>query len=237
MTPRPITRNITEADKIRVIDKSSTTEIVPLPVQPLVSPDEAAKAWRLFLDLKSKLLDKDDYQRIGDTKFIRKSGFRKLSVVFNLSDEIIAQEKTVCEDETFYWRIVTKVTAPNGRTSVGVGICDSKERNFAHIEHDVYSTAHTRAKNRAISDMVAGGVVSAEEMSSPPQQKTKKTQKVRAQEHNALAKVKLKKGQTWDKIFEEFAGDIQTRQEQLGELWTFESAAIVVAREKGLVKK
>lgn len=236
-TTKPITRSITEADKIRVIDKSSTTEIVPLPVRPLVSPEQAAQAWKIFLDLKKKLLDKDDYQRIGDSKFIRKSGFRKLSVVFNLSDEIIEQEKTVRKDDSFYWRIVTKVTAPNRRTSVGVGICDSKERNFAHVEHDVYSTAHTRAKNRAISDMVAGGVVSAEEMSSTPQEKTKKTQKVRAQEKNALAKVKLKKGQTWDKIFAEFADEIQTRQEQLGELWTFESAAIVVAREKGLVKK
>ena len=239
MTTRPknIRRDITEADKIRVIDKSSTTEIVSLPVRPLVSADEAAKAWQDFKRLKQKLLDKDDYQRIGDSKFIRKSGFRKLSVVFNLSDKIIEQEKTVREDDPFYWRIVTMVTAPNGRTSVGVGICDSNERSFAHIEHDVYSTAHTRAKNRATSDMVAGGVVSAEEMSNIPQKKTPKTQPVRAQEKNALAKVKLKKGQTWDKIFEQFAGEIQTRQQELGELWTFESAAIVVAREKGLVKK
>ena len=228
-TTRPIRRDITEADKVRV-----SAEIVTLPVQPLVSPDEAAKAWKLFLDLKSKLLDKEDYQRIGDKKFIRKSGFRKLSVVFNLSDRIIEQEKTVREDDSFYWRIVTMVTAPNGRTSVGVGICDSKERNFAHIEHDVYSTAHTRAKNRATSDMVAGGVVSAEEMSNTTEEK--KTRKPRAQK-NELSKVKLKKGQTWNKIFEEFAGEIQTRQEQLGELWSFESAAVVVAREKGLVKK
>ena len=214
-----------------------TTEMVPLPVRPLVSPEEAAQAWRAFKQLKQKLLDDSDYQRIGENKFIRKSGFRKLSVVFNLSDEIVEQEKTTREDDSFYWRIVTKVTAPNGRTSVGVGICDSKERNFAHVEHDVYSTAHTRAKNRATSDMVAGGVVSAEEMSNTPQEKTPRAQKPRAQEKNALAKVKLKKGQTWDKIFAEFAEEIQTRQEQLGELWTFESAAIVIAREKGLVKK
>ena len=74
-------------------------------------------------------------------------------------------------------------------------------------------------------------------MSNIPQEKKPKVQKPRAQEKNALAKVKLKKGQTWDKIFAEFSEEIQTRQEQLGELWTFESAAIVVAREKGFVKK
>ena len=61
---------------------------------------------------------------------------------------------------------MAEVRAPNGRINTGVGICDSKERNFAHLEHDVYATAHTRAKSRAISDMVAGGVVSAEEMES-----------------------------------------------------------------------
>lgn len=219
-------------------DKVPITEIVPLPVRPLVSPEEAAKAWRAFKELKQKLLDKDDYQRIGDKKFIRKSGFRKLSVVFNLSDEIVEQEKTVREDDSFYWRIVTMVTAPNGRTSTGVGICDSKERNFAHIEHDVYSTAHTRAKNRATSDMVAGGVVSAEEMSNaPPEKPKKKAQTSTPAGKKALAEVILKKGQTWNKIFKKFGPEIQARQEQLGDLWTFESAAVVFAREKGFVQE
>lgn len=241
MTTRSnIRRDITEEDKVRVIDKSSTTEIVPLPVRPLVSPEQAEQDWNLFLNIKKRLLDVDDYQRIGDTKFIRKSGFRKLSVVFNLSDQIVEQEKTVREDESFYWRVVTRVTAPNGRTSVGVGICDSKERNFAHIEHDVYSTAHTRSKNRATSDMVAGGVVSAEEMSNAPPERPKTKKKAQTSiptGKKALAEVILKKGQTWDKIFAEFAEEIQERQEQLGELWSFESAAVVFAREKGLVKK
>ena len=245
MTTRSnIRRDITEAGKVRVIDKSSTTEIVPLPVRPLVSPEQAEQDWNLFLNIKKRLLDVDDYQRIGDTKFIRKSGFRKLSVVFNLSDQIVEQEKTVREDESFYWRVVTRVTAPNGRTSVGVGICDSKERNFAHLEHDVYSTAHTRSKNRATSDMVAGGVVSAEEMSNtapPRMQKTKTTKKSKmidiAAGKKALTEVELKKSWTWDKVFKTYYSEIQERQEQLGELWGFESAAVVFAREKGLVKK
>jgi len=221
-------------------DEIVTTEIVTLPVRPLVSPEEAAEAWRAFKQLKQKLLDDSDYQRIGENKFIRKSGFRKLSVVFNLSDEIVEQEKTTREDDSFYWRVVSKVTAPNGRTSIGVGICDSKERNFAHVEHDVYSTAHTRAKNRATSDMVAGGVVSAEEMSPAPTKTKAKKKSLKAlspEEGAALKEVELKKGWTWDKVFKEHDPEIQTRQEQLGELWSYESAAVVFAREKGLVKK
>ena len=37
-------------------------------------------------------------------------------------------------------------------------------KRFTHAEHDIISTAHTRAKNRAISDIIGTGEVSAEEM-------------------------------------------------------------------------
>ena len=59
---------------------------------------------------------------------------------------------------------MVKVSAQNGRFAFGVGACASNERNFSHVEHDTRSTAHTRAKNRAVSDLIGGGEVSAEEM-------------------------------------------------------------------------
>jgi len=139
------------------------------PVKPLVSPEQAAADYQRFEELKAALLSPSDYAEIRGKPYVTKSGFRKIAVVFGLSDEIVDEEKHVrVEDLSFYWRIRVRVTAPNGRTSEGVAICDSKEKNFAHIEHDVYATAHTRAKNRAISDMVAGGLVSAEEMDTTP---------------------------------------------------------------------
>jgi len=134
------------------------------PVKPLVSPERAAEDWALFEALKSKLLTDDDYQPIAGRRYIKRSGFRKIAVYFGLSDRILEQERVDREDGSFYWRIVVEVEAPNCRVSTGVGACDSRERRFAHVEHDVYATAHTRAKSRAISDMVAGGAVSAEEM-------------------------------------------------------------------------
>jgi len=137
------------------------------PVMPLVSPEEARKQWNKFEALKAQLLDKTDYQKIAGKHFIKRSGFRKIAVYFGLSDHIQEQERVDRPDNSFYWRIVVRAEAPNGRTSIGVGICDSREKKYAHVEHDVYATAHTRAKSRAISDMVAGGVVSAEEMESP----------------------------------------------------------------------
>jgi hypothetical protein len=134
------------------------------PVKPLVSPEQAAQEWARFEALKSMLLTEEDYQSIADKRYIKRSGFRKIAVYFGLSDRILEQERIDREDNSFYWRIVVEVEAPNGRISTGVGACDSRERNFVHVEHDVYAIAHTRAKSRAISDMVAGGAVSAEEM-------------------------------------------------------------------------
>jgi len=102
---------------------------------------------------------------ISGKPYLKKSGWRWIAVHFQLSDEIIA-EKLEQKKDVFVWRITVRVTSPNGRFTTGVASCSSKERQFAHLEHDVYSTAHTRAKNRAISDMVGGGEVSAEEIHS-----------------------------------------------------------------------
>jgi hypothetical protein len=143
-------------------------EIVAAPVKALVSPEQAAAEWARFEALKAKLLVDDDYQAIAGKRYIKRSGFRKIAVYFGLSDRILEQERTDRDNGSFTWRIVVEVQAPNGRVCSGVGICDSRERSFAHVEHDVYSTAHTRAKSRAISDMVAGGAVSAEEVEAGP---------------------------------------------------------------------
>ena len=139
-------------------------------VKPLMSPEEAKKQWETFENLKKQLLVDDDYQLIGGKRFIKRSGFRKVAVFFGINDKILREERMERPDESFVWRMVVEAMAPNGRTSVGVGACDSRERfNWAHKEHDCYATAHTRAKSRAISDMIAGGIVSAEEVeaSSP----------------------------------------------------------------------
>ena len=144
-------------------------QITPyLPVKPLVTPEQAAEEWARFEELKRQLLNSGDYQAIAGKRYIKRSGFRKIAVYFGLSDRILEQERVDREDDSFMWRIVVEVKAPNDRTSTGVGICDSRERNFAHLEHDVLATCHTRAKSRAISDMVAGGVVSAEEVTASP---------------------------------------------------------------------
>lgn len=134
-------------------------------VKPIISIDDAVKARKDFELLCERLLDvKKDYQVISGKPFKKKSAWRKLAQVFNISDEIIATQRIDREDRSFLWEFTVKAIAPNGRYSTGVGSCDSKERGFAHPEHDVKATAHTRAKSRAISDLIGGGEVSAEEL-------------------------------------------------------------------------
>jgi hypothetical protein len=65
----------------------------------------------------------------------------------------------------FLWRIeVETYHRGSGRSMTAVAVCPSKERKFAHPEHDVFAVCHTRAVNRAISDLVGLGEVSAEEI-------------------------------------------------------------------------
>lgn len=151
-------------------------EVAPTPVMPLVTPEQAAAQWQIFQELKKRVLTKEDYSIIKGKRHANKSAFRKLAVYFGLSDRIIEQERTDRDDSSFFWRIVVEGSAPNGRISTGVGICDSRERDFSNVEHDVYATAHTRAKTRAFSDMFAGGIVSAEELRANPQPETPQKQ-------------------------------------------------------------
>lgn len=132
-------------------------------VRQAVSAEVMKEQMRQFQNLKASLLGKSDIATIQNKPFIKRSGWRKLALAFNLSDEIIKAEKEIIGDE-FEWRIWVKAWAPNGRFSTGIGACCSDERDFAHLRHDVYATAHTRAKNRALSDLIGSGEVSWEEL-------------------------------------------------------------------------
>ena len=146
-----------------LVPLSTTSDIV----RPVVSATQAIAAWKEFQDLQKAILEPSDIQRIQGKDFKKKSAWRKFATFFNLNDKIVEETQTPHQDgQGWTWKIKVICTAPNGRFTEGVGICSTSERTFAHLEHDTYATAHTRAKNRAISDMVAAGEVSAEEVST-----------------------------------------------------------------------
>jgi hypothetical protein len=136
-------------------------------IRPVASADEVLAAWRQFQDVKRSLLTIEDYQDIQGRPRIEKSGWRKIAAAFGISDELLREERREVDLPTsrhFVWEVTVRAIAPNGRYADAVGSCSSTERRFAHLDHDVRATAHTRGKNRAVADLVGGGEVSAEEM-------------------------------------------------------------------------
>jgi len=171
------------SSELAVVEQSTT----PTTLQPLQTVDvEAAEAFMdNYQDLVKALLDDSDYQEIytkdGVKKSKKKSAWRKLATAFNISDDVV--EKEIIRDEC--QRIISAryeviATLPNGRHGVGTGsasIYDKINKNdikeptpfelrqrYTNAEHDIISTAHTRAKSRAISDLIGAGEVSAEEL-------------------------------------------------------------------------
>jgi hypothetical protein len=152
-------------------------------VMPAVSTEEAKIAWEAYEALKAQIVTKNDIQAIQGKDFLKKSYWRKAATFFNLSTEIV-EEKHEKLGSTYVWHFTAKAIAPNGRVAVGTGSCDifekaemrdgkyvtwDKQANGWKLAtpnsiHNIRSTAETRAVNRAISNLIGGGEVSAEEV-------------------------------------------------------------------------
>ena len=132
-------------------------------IQPAATGDEIAELYNKYDEIKSKIITDNDKMSMRGQTFTKKSGWRKIATAFNISDTIIKKERDEIP-EGVKWTVEVEAVAPNGRRSHGIGMCDSAESGKSGTkEHDILATAHTRAKNRAISDLL-GGEVSAEEM-------------------------------------------------------------------------
>jgi len=176
------------------IDKSdSDLPVVVEQPLPIVTAEDAKKAMEAYQKLCAAILipwekriiengvvkQESDYQRIRvrvrdpetgrDESLLRdfpkKSAWRKLAKFYNVSTEIVGKERVDREDGSWVWHYTVKAKAPNGQSQMGIGSCDSKEvQNERRREHDTETRAHMRAKNRAISDLIGFGQVSAEEL-------------------------------------------------------------------------
>lgn len=150
------------------------TAIIPqnapsITLRPVQSIDTIVEAYNEYNRLKERLLTENDYQTIKGKTCIKKSGFRKLACAFWISTEI-TKENRINFEKSFVYEITVRATAPNWRFVEACASCSSIEKEFNHLENDVRATAQTRACNRAISDIIWGGEISAEELDD-----TKKT--------------------------------------------------------------
>ena len=178
-----------ENGEVVVVD--DTTAISHSNQLELIDVKYAEACQQNYLDLVEALLDEQSDYQSGKKK---KSAWRKLAKAFNISDEKICDR--IIRDENHqiisaYFEV--KAILPNGRYSIGVGDCsifDKVNHNdvempsnfelpkrFTNAKHDVIATAHTRAKSRAISDLIGAGEVSAEEVENEPKQVSRTSKK------------------------------------------------------------
>lgn len=139
-----------------------------------IDPEQVIASMKAYQDLLPRLLEPGDFQDAGAGKrFVKRSGWRKIARAFNLSLTLI--DRSVDRDEqgnAIRAEVVVRAIAPNGQMQDGDGYCSIDEPRFKdargrqRIEQDLRATATTRAKSRAISDLIGMGDLSDEDAAS-----------------------------------------------------------------------
>lgn len=141
-----------------------------------VAPDEAKAAMSAYQETTRAILDKTDWQGNPGQRgsFVKKSGWRKIAKAYRLSCQLVNIRVERDEDGSpTRAEAIVRASAPNGQSQDADGYCSADEPRFndakgrLKLENDLRATATTRAKNRAISDLVGFGEVSAEEVAVP----------------------------------------------------------------------
>jgi hypothetical protein len=156
------------------------------PLRPLPIAD-VTSAMTQYQEGLHSILQEQDWQTFADRdgrerRFVKRNGWRKISTWFGLDllikstvvERVIARvcpqcghaylERGTNEGDPLRALVQARAVAPNGRAAEDVGACSATERAFSKPEHDLVSTAATRALNRATANLVGmGELVSAEE--------------------------------------------------------------------------
>ncbi len=189
-------------DNNELLPESPQTQII----KPLVNPEEALQAFNEYQALKKKLRGEGDFVEFKDKKGNKreaptKQWRTKLTRFFGISVEIIKEEVEYLQDGTFIYKATARAKAPNGLYVDGDGTCWSKTKESKDAVKDIYhltrSHAITRAKNRAVLELVGFGEVSAEEIEEgeTTREAEKETAQSQPKEYNANKK------EYWDKIW------------------------------------
>ncbi len=156
---------------------------------PVMSTDAAIECFKKFQIDKKKILDSSDYAQIkvnskqSDGKwktteipFVKKSGWNKLGCFYGANSETTKYQKVTNEDGSYVYIVSVRAYSklPDGREysverSAAVSSLEKEKtegmKNSPRKEHDVISSAETRAVGRAMAAYFGTGEVSAEEMS------------------------------------------------------------------------
>jgi len=150
--------------------KPETAAVAVAGVSGIVIPDveRARKAMDAFETIKSTLLESGkDKVEISGKFAITRSGFSKIALAFNLSTEITKISRIATEQD-YIVHVIARAWLPDHiRYAEGSASCSRSEFKRGGIEgtiHNIESKAATRATNRAVANLVGGGVLSKEEM-------------------------------------------------------------------------
>ena len=145
--------------------EENTTQIIAKP-----DVQGALEVMRAFQELKQKVLDANDVVIINGKQYIKRSGWRKIAMAFNISTEIVKIQREKI-DNAYIVEVIARARTPMGRISEEIAVCDTTEFERGNLQgtlHNIETKATTRAINRAISNLVGGGEVSAEEIIKGP---------------------------------------------------------------------
>ena len=134
----------------------------------VVSPEAVARPQQLAAAYDTAcraLIGPNDIQKDGGREFKKKSAWRKLQRHFGISTEVVRVDRAR-EGEHFIATVTVRAVAPWGQHAEAVGACGTDEESGRRkiTNADAIATAETRATNRAVSNLIAMGEVSAEEI-------------------------------------------------------------------------
>jgi len=146
-------------------DIPATKEIVPVTTffAPLVSVGDASAAFDHYQNLINALIKQSDMVKIQGRLVAKKSGINKLSRFFGISVEVIKEKQEMYPGPkggtVFIAKTWAKAIAPNGQFRVAGAACSSSERRFNHVYADVMGVSETRAKKRAVEELIGMGQI------------------------------------------------------------------------------
>jgi len=158
---------VVEEGKAIVLPEQADRAVVPVDVERLIEIVDA------FDKFKAKVLKPSDFwlDKKENKRRVKKSGWLKYALACNLNLEKVDEREVDKETPPGSGNWVTiyhfdyRAIAQTGRYAEASGSASTAEReDSGKMIHDTRSLAQTRAMNRAISNLVGGGEVSAEEV-------------------------------------------------------------------------
>lgn len=155
-------------------DMLPESETIATITRPLVSAEQAIEIYNEYQKLKQAVAGPEDfitlYSEGKPLEAPTKKWRVKLCKFYGVSCEIVSEELEHMPDGSYVFKAVARAEAPNGQYMFGDGSCWSETKKNAFgknsdIVHNTRSHAVTRAKNRAVLELVGFGEVSAEEIS------------------------------------------------------------------------